>query len=94
MFKPIRSIVAPNPGNTAAVKTNLSLLVNSVVEMILIPLMATRQKRKLVIPPSTGLGIDVMAPANLANTPITIKKNAPITNFLLAHFVIEITPLF
>ena len=66
--------VAPKPGAMAAVKMNRFLLENGTVEMIRIPEIATAAKRKVVMPPSTGLGMATRAAANLEKMPITINQ--------------------
>lgn len=66
----------PIPGTNAAVNTNLSLLVSSVVEIILIPETVTEENKKHVIPPRTVLGMETIAAANFAKMPMMIRKNA------------------
>lgn len=66
--------VAPKPMDIAAVRMNRFRRVNGTVDIILIPEMATAEKRKVVIPPSTELGIATSAAANLEKTPIMMRK--------------------
>ena len=63
--------VAPKPRAKPVVKIKRLRRVNGVVEIILIPDTATALKRKVVIPPSTALGIATRAAANLAKMPMT-----------------------
>lgn len=63
--------------------------------IIAIPLTATAQKRKVVIPPKTGPGIATREAANLAKMPMIIKNMAQqYPAFRLAQRVRAMTPLF
>jgi hypothetical protein len=67
--------IAPKPMLSAAVKMNLFLRVKGMpAEMMRTPETATLANRNVVIPPRTGLGIDVTAAANLEKMPITISQ--------------------
>jgi hypothetical protein len=66
--------VAPKPTDIAAVRMKRFLRVNGHVEMIRIPEIATAEKRNVVMPPSTGLGIATRAAANLLKMPITSNQ--------------------
>jgi hypothetical protein len=69
--------------------------VNGAVEMILIPEMATKANRKVVMPPSTDAGIAASSAASLEKMPIKIKKKqAEYPALQLAQRVRAITPLF
>jgi hypothetical protein len=69
--------------------------VKGTVEMMRIPETATAQKRKVVIPPSTALGIATSAAANLEKIPMmSKKKQQAYPAFLFAQRVRAMTPLF
>lgn len=58
----------------AAVRTNRLRRVKGMVEIMRTPETATAENRKVVIPPNTADGIETIAAANLAKTPITMSQ--------------------
>jgi hypothetical protein len=62
--------VAPKPIDMPAVRMNLFLRVNGMVEIILIPETATAANRKVVMPPKTAEGIETRAAANFEKMPL------------------------
>ena len=66
--------VAAMPSANDAVRMNRLRRVNGILEMMRTPEMATEEKRKVVIPPRTELGMATRAAANLAKMPIMTRK--------------------
>ena len=66
--------VAAIPIANDAVRINRFRRVNGTDMTMRIPETATDEKRNVVIPPKTELGIATSAAANLAKTPIIMRK--------------------
>jgi hypothetical protein len=62
--------VAPKPMDMPAVRMNLFLRVKGIVEIILIPEIATAANKKVVIPPRTAEGMETSAAANFEKIPL------------------------
>jgi hypothetical protein len=87
--------VAPNPSDMDAVRMKRVRQVKDIVDIILIPEMATALKRNVVIPPRTALGMATKAAANMEKTPMMIrKKQQELPALQFAQRVSTITPLF
>jgi hypothetical protein len=87
--------VAPNLSDMDAVRMKRVRRVKDIVDITLIPEMATALKRDVVIPPRTALGMATKAAANLEKTPMTIrKKQQALPALRFAQRVSAITPLF
>ncbi len=87
--------MAPNPIAIEAVRIKRFRRVKGTVLIMRIPETATAEKRKVVMPPNTELGMATRAAANFENIPITTrKKQAQYPALRFAHRVSAIMPLF
>ena len=85
----------PKPTESAAPRTNRSLLENPFSDMTRRPDTATLANRNVVTPPSTGFGIARNTPESFPKIPNKMRKKQhqrPATR--LAHRVMAMTPLF
>mmetsp|Transcript_20047 Transcript_20047/g.50030 ORF Transcript_20047/g.50030 Transcript_20047/m.50030 type:complete len:235 (-) Transcript_20047:900-1604(-) len=85
----------PMPIPSATARMKRFRLLNLTCPRMANPEIITLEKRKMTMPPSTQVGIEVITPENLPNTPKTMSQNAQANPAAReAQRVITMTPLF